>query len=80
MDVDKVFDVESTTSYMDMLNESAVDLDAGIDAFDGECNVEEIDDEEEDEGDEEEVVEVDPGEVGSTHESQGEGEGGRRSS
>ncbi|KAM0866752.1 hypothetical protein ACQ4PT_042427 [Festuca glaucescens] len=50
MDVDKVFDVESTTSYMDMLNESTVDLDAGIDAFDGEGNVEEIDDEEEDEG------------------------------
>ncbi|KAM0928013.1 hypothetical protein ACQ4PT_002213 [Festuca glaucescens] len=45
MDVDKVFDVESTTSYMDMLNESTVDLDAGIDAFDGEGNVEEIDDE-----------------------------------
>ncbi|KAM0915852.1 hypothetical protein ACQ4PT_010597 [Festuca glaucescens] len=32
MEVDKVFDVESTTSYMDMLNESTVDLDAGIDA------------------------------------------------
>ncbi|KAM0910585.1 hypothetical protein ACQ4PT_014033 [Festuca glaucescens] len=58
MDVDKVFNVESTTSYMDMLNESTVDLDAGIDAFDGEGNVEEIDDEEEDEGDEE-VVEED---------------------
>ncbi|KAM0844689.1 hypothetical protein ACQ4PT_056876 [Festuca glaucescens] len=55
MDVDKLFDVESTTSYMDMLNESTVDLDAGIDAFDGEGNVEEIDDEEEDEGDEEVV-------------------------
>ncbi|KAM0873531.1 hypothetical protein ACQ4PT_038005 [Festuca glaucescens] len=55
MDVDKVFDVESTTSYMDMLNESTVDLDADIDAFDGEGNVEEIDDEEEDEGDEEVV-------------------------
>ncbi|KAM0904946.1 hypothetical protein ACQ4PT_017676 [Festuca glaucescens] len=65
MDVDKVFDVESTTSYMDMLNESTVDLDAGIDAFDGEGNVEEIDDEEEDEGDEE-VVEVDPAAVGSS--------------
>jgi hypothetical protein len=36
MDVDKVFDVESTTSYMDMLNDSSVDLAAGIDAFDGE--------------------------------------------
>nr|XP_051229687.1 uncharacterized protein LOC127347554 [Lolium perenne] len=35
MDVDKVFDVESTTSYMDMLNDSSVDLGAGIDAFDG---------------------------------------------
>ncbi|KAK1620296.1 hypothetical protein QYE76_025813 [Lolium multiflorum] len=57
IDVDKVFDVESTTSYMDMLNESAVNLDAGMDAFDAECNVEEIDEEEEDEGDEEEVVE-----------------------
>uniref|UniRef100_A0ACD6AB32 Uncharacterized protein n=1 Tax=Avena sativa TaxID=4498 RepID=A0ACD6AB32_AVESA len=66
MDVDKVFDVESTTSYMDMLNESVVDLDAGIDAFDRECNVEEIDDEEEDEGDEEEVVEVDPAAAGSS--------------
>uniref|UniRef100_A0ACD5XMM1 Uncharacterized protein n=1 Tax=Avena sativa TaxID=4498 RepID=A0ACD5XMM1_AVESA len=49
-----------------MLNESAVDLDAGIDAFDGECNVEEIDDEEEDEGDGEEVVEVDPAAAGSS--------------
>ncbi|KAM0895796.1 hypothetical protein ACQ4PT_023604 [Festuca glaucescens] len=44
MDVDKVFDVESTTSYMDMLNDSSVDLDAGIDVFDGEDNVEGIDD------------------------------------
>jgi hypothetical protein len=44
MDVDKVFDVESITSYMDMLNDSSVDLAAGIDAFDGEDNV---DDEEE---------------------------------
>ncbi|XP_051228240.1 uncharacterized protein [Lolium perenne] len=66
MDVDKVFDLESTTSYMDMLNGSAVNLDTGIDAFDGECNVEEIDDEEEDEGDEEEVVEVDPVAAGSS--------------
>jgi hypothetical protein len=47
MDVDKVFDVESTTSYMDMLNDSSVDLAADIDAFDGEDNVEGIDDEEE---------------------------------
>jgi hypothetical protein len=66
MDVDKVFDLESTTSYMDMLNGSAVNLDTGIDAFDGECNVKEIDDEEEDEGDEEEVVEVDPAAAGSS--------------
>nr|XP_051221656.1 uncharacterized protein LOC127339901 [Lolium perenne] len=66
IDVDKVFDVESTTSYMDMLNDSVVNLDAGIDAFDGECNVEEIDEEEEDEGDEEEVVEVDPAAAGSS--------------
>nr|XP_051208051.1 uncharacterized protein LOC127323980 [Lolium perenne] len=28
IDVDKVFDVESTTSYMDMLNDSAVNLEA----------------------------------------------------
>nr|XP_051196865.1 uncharacterized protein LOC127310215 [Lolium perenne] len=49
MDVDKVFDLEFTTSYMDMLNGSAVNLDTCIDAFDGECNVEEIDEEEEDE-------------------------------
>nr|XP_051212345.1 glutathione S-transferase T3-like [Lolium perenne] len=66
MDVDKVFDVESTTTYMDMLNGSAVNLDAGIDAFDAECNVEDIDEEEEDEGDEEEVVEVDPAAAGSS--------------
>ncbi|KAK1603172.1 hypothetical protein QYE76_018784 [Lolium multiflorum] len=66
MDVDKVFVVESTTSYMDMLNDSVVDLDAGIDGFDGECNVEDIDDGEEDEGDEEEVVEVDPAAAGSS--------------
>jgi hypothetical protein len=70
MDVDKVFDVESTTSYMDMLNDSGVDLNAGIDAFGGEDNVEGIDDEEEDKGDEavddEEVVEVDPAAVGSS--------------
>ena len=64
-DVDKVFDVESTTSYMDMLNDSAVDLDAGIDAFDGEDNVEGIDDEEEEEVDDE-VVEVDPAAAGSS--------------
>nr|XP_051196801.1 uncharacterized protein LOC127310143 [Lolium perenne] len=51
---------------MDMLTESAVNLDTGIDAFDGECNVEEIDDEKEDEGDEEEVVEVDPAAAGSS--------------
>ncbi|XP_051216730.1 uncharacterized protein [Lolium perenne] len=66
VDVDKVFDLESKTSYMDMLNNSTVNLDTGIDAFDGECNVEEIDDEEEDEGDEEEVVEVDPAVTGSS--------------
>jgi hypothetical protein len=71
MDVDKVFDVESTTSYMDMLNDSSVDLAVGIDAFDGEDNVEGIDDEEEegegDEGvDDEEVVEVDPAAAGSS--------------
>jgi hypothetical protein len=65
IDVDKVFDVESTTSYLDMLNDSAVNLDAGIGAFDGECNVEDFDDEEEDEGDEE-VVEVDPAAAGSS--------------
>jgi hypothetical protein len=60
-DVDKVFDVESTTSYMDMLNDSLVDLATGIDAFDGEDNVD--DEEKEGEGDEgldDEVVEVDP--------------------
>nr|XP_051201817.1 uncharacterized protein LOC127315362 [Lolium perenne] len=51
---------------MDMLNESAVNLDTGIDAFDGECNVEDIDDEDEDEGDEEEVVEVDPAAASSS--------------
>jgi hypothetical protein len=59
MDVDKVFDVESTTSYMDMLNDSSVDLTAGIEAFDGEDNAD--DEEEEDEGDEgvdDDVVEV----------------------
>jgi hypothetical protein len=67
MDVDKVFDVESTTSYMDMLNDSSVDLAAGIDAFDGEDNVEGIDDEEEEEeGEEDEVVEVDPASAGSS--------------
>jgi hypothetical protein len=73
MDVDKVFDVESTTSYVDMFNDSSVDLAAGIDAFDGEYNVEGIDDEEEEEegeGDEavddEEVVEVDPATAGSS--------------
>jgi hypothetical protein len=72
MDVDKVFDVESTTSYMDMLNDSSVDLAAGIDAFDGKDNVEGIDDEEEEEGegdeavDDMEVVEVDPAAAGSS--------------
>jgi hypothetical protein len=68
MDVDKVFDIESTTSYMDMLNDSLVDLAAGIDAFDGE---EEVDDEEEEEGEgdegvDDEVVEVDPAAAGSS--------------
>jgi hypothetical protein len=68
MDVDEVFDVESTTSYMDMLNDSSMDLAASIDVFDAEDNVEGIDDEEGegDEGvDDEEVVEVDPAAVGS---------------
>jgi hypothetical protein len=51
---------------MDMLNDSSVDLQADIDAFDGENYAEGIDDEEEEEGegdeadDDEEVVEVDP--------------------
>jgi hypothetical protein len=72
MDVDKVFDVESTTSYMDMLKDSSVDLAAGIDAFDEEDNVEGIDDEKEEEGegdeavDDEEVVEVDPAAASSS--------------
>jgi hypothetical protein len=68
MDVDKVFDVESTTSYMDMLNDSSVDLAAGIEAFDGEENVDD-EEEEEGEGDEgvdDEVVEVDPASAGSS--------------
>jgi hypothetical protein len=57
---------------MDMLNDSSVDLAAGIDAFDLEDNVEGIDDEEEKEGegdeavDDEEVVEVDPAAAGSS--------------
>jgi hypothetical protein len=66
MDIEKVFDVESTTSYMDMLNDSSVDLAAGIDAFDGEDNIDGIDDEEEEEGEEDEVVEVDPASAGSS--------------
>ncbi|XP_051196846.2 uncharacterized protein [Lolium perenne] len=49
-----------------MLNDSTVNLDAGIGAFEGECNVEDFDEEEEDEGDEEEVVEVDPAAAGSS--------------
>jgi hypothetical protein len=68
MDVDKVFDVESTTSYMDMLNDSSVDLAAGIEAFDGEENVND-DEEEEGEGDkgvDDEVVEVNPASAGSS--------------
>jgi hypothetical protein len=68
MDVDKVFDVESTTSYMDMLNDSSVELVAGINAFDGEDNVDD-EEEEEGEGDEgvdDEVVEVDPASAGSS--------------
>jgi hypothetical protein len=57
---------------MNMLNDSSVDLAASIDAFDGEDNVEGIDDDEEKEceGDEavddEEVVEVDPVAAGSS--------------
>jgi hypothetical protein len=70
MDVDKVFNVESTTSYMDMLNDSSVDLAADIDVFEGKDNVKGIDDEEEegegDEGVDDEVVEVDPASVGSS--------------
>jgi hypothetical protein len=68
MDVDKVFDVESTTSYMDMLNDSSVDLAAGIDAFDGEDNVndEQQEEGEGDEGVDDEVVEVDPASAGSS--------------
>jgi hypothetical protein len=68
MDVDKVFDVESTTSYMDMLSDSSVDLTAGIEAFDGEDNVDD-EEEEEGEGDEgvdDDVVEVDPAFAGSS--------------
>nr|XP_051215208.1 uncharacterized protein LOC127332920 [Lolium perenne] len=49
-----------------MLNESAVNLDAGIATFDGECNVEEIDDDENDGDEEEEVVEVDPAAASSS--------------
>jgi hypothetical protein len=67
MDVDKVFDVESKTSYMEMLNNSSVDLTAGIEAFDGEDNVD--DEEEEGEGDkgvDDDVVEVDPAFAGSS--------------
>jgi hypothetical protein len=57
---------------MDMINDSSVDLPAGIDAFDAEDNVEGIDDDEEEEGegdegvDDEEVVEVDPAAAGSS--------------
>jgi hypothetical protein len=68
MDVNKVFDVESTTSYMDMLNDSSVDLAAGINAFDWEGNVDD-EKEEKGEGDErvdDEVVEVDPASAGSS--------------
>jgi hypothetical protein len=68
MDVDKVFDVESTISYMDMLNDSSVDLADGIEAFDREENVDD-EEEEEGEGDEgvdDEVVEVDPATAGSS--------------
>jgi hypothetical protein len=68
MNVDKVFDVESTISYMDMLNDFSVDLVAGIDAFDGEDNVDD-EEEEEGEGDEgvdDEVVEVDLASAGSS--------------
>jgi hypothetical protein len=57
---------------MDMLNDSSVDLAAGIDAFDGKDNVEGIDDDEEEKGegdevvDDEEVVEVDPAAASSS--------------
>jgi hypothetical protein len=53
---------------MDMLNDSSVDLAAGIEAFDGEENVDD-EEEEEGEGDEgvdDEVVEVDPASAGSS--------------
>jgi hypothetical protein len=50
---------------MDMLTDSAVDLDTDIDAFDEEDNVEGIDDEDEYEGDEE-VVEDDSAAAGSS--------------
>jgi hypothetical protein len=68
MDVDKVFDVESTPSYMDMLNDSSMDLTAGIKAFDGEDNVDVVEEEEGegDEGVDDDVVEVDPASAGSS--------------
>ena len=66
---DKVFDVASTTSYMDMLNASSVDLDAGIGAFDEGSNYDYGDYGDDEEGDEEvddDVVEVDPAAAGSS--------------
>jgi hypothetical protein len=63
-DTDKLFGDASTSEFMDVLNESAVNIDDSIGPFGDEIHVEEVADEEVDDDDADEEVDDDVTEIG----------------